>query len=219
MKKIDEMDYEEIAELGDDALDLLVKIECAENGIPLEPVPPEQEFFDIPKDIQGHCVKIDNLWFKNKESAVKLMALINDCREDLFTEHYDWRVGYEFKWLQRMESIPTIETKLFTRKEFIDEKEELLIKRRTLKEQYENQKKLHDSSKEKKRKIADRIYGFFYEAKKRKNDLIKYKTIYGSYLSLANNDQAMAKGFFDKAYKESIEECVYNKLFKGEENV
>ena len=121
--------------------------------------------------------------------------------------------GYDIEWLKNYESEVKIEQKFFYDKLQIQEKEQMLVKRKTLKEQYESDKTRYEKSREKVRKISDQIYGVFYESRKNMERFNRYQSILMEYVKLSEGDSKKARVFFDKAYKEEIEDGIYKKLF------
>lgn len=109
----------------------------------------------------------------------------------------------------------SIEEKTFYDKKQIEDKEQFLVKRKAMREEYEADKKKYDASREKVRKVSDQIYSVFYQARKDVERTERYKKIFEEYVSMAGGNKEQAQAFFDKAYKESIPEDVYTKVFKA----
>lgn len=216
MRKIDEMDINEIVLLTDEQIDIMVRARCMEEGVPLEPRPPESSFFEIPKTVTGFNVKGTEIWFENRSAASELAELLNKHRAELRQKKYEWQTGYDVEWLENYSPEVVIEERLFYDKQQIQDKEALMVKRKTLKEQYESDLKLYEKSRDKIRRISDNIYSVYYEARKTNERVQRAKDTFQEYIALSNGDKEQAKIFFDKAYKESLDEKVYSELFPVE---
>lgn len=216
MKKIQDMTIDEICELTEEQLDRRIKLECADQGIPLLKEPPTIEAFDLTKDVVAYKINGVEFYIKNQESAQELLKFLEKIQSDLFREKYDWHMGYDIKWLQREESEFSITTELFYRQDLVKEKEQFLIKRKNIKDQFEKEKKDYEESSSKYRKIANGVYADYYEAKRTKEQIQKAQDTFKEYVSLADGDQEKAKSFFDKAVKPTLSEEVYERVFQSD---
>ncbi len=211
--KIDEMTADEIVKLTDEEIDLIVKARCLEEGVPLEPLPPASNMFEIPKTIAGYKVAGTELWFEDRKLAESMASLLNTARDKVFQKKYEWQTGYDIEWLEPYQGEIGIEEKMFYDKTQVLEKEALLLKRKNLKEQYDNDLKLYEKSRDKRRKIGDEIYSFYYESRKTVDRIDRARTTFAEYVKLSDGDEAKAKLFFDKAYKNELDPKVYSALF------
>lgn len=214
--KITDMSDDQIIALTEEQLDLLIKVECMEQGVPLEPNPPEQSFFELPKGNLAFKVKGTEFYFESREDADTLAKVITQLAHKRKQAKYDWRTGYDIEWLENYDVEVIVEEKNFYDKAQVQDRESFLVKRKTLKEQYEKDKGLYDKSREKVRKISDDIYGIYYEARKESERVNRYKTTFEEYIKLAGGDEIKARAFFDKAYKDSINPITYAKLFEAQ---
>lgn len=216
MKTIQDMSIDEICELTEDQLDRRIKLECADQGIPLLKEPPNIEAFDLTKEVVSYKITGTNFYIKNQENAQELLRVLEKIQSDLFYEKYDWHIGYDIKWLQRDESEITISTELFYRQDLVKEKEQFLIKRKNIKDQFEKEKKEYEESRSKYRKIANNVYADYYEARRIKEQIQKAKDTFKEYILLADGDEIKAKSFFDKAVKPTLSQEVYERIFPVE---
>lgn len=213
MKKITEMYDEEIVALTEEQIDMLIRVECMEQGVPLEPKVPQQELFELPKSHFGYKVTGTDFWFENRELAMKLAKLIGELRPEMRMQKYEWRTGYDVEWLENFDREVTIEEKTFYDKMQVQDREQMLVKRKTLKEEYEADKKKYDAAREKVRKVSDSIYSIYYQARKDTERVTRYKATFDEYVALAGGDKSKAQVFFDRAYKQDMPEEIYQKLF------
>lgn len=216
MKLLQDMSTEEICALTEEQLDRRVKLECAEQGIPMMPEPPNIEAFDLVRSVTAYQVSGFELYFKGPEAAKEVAALLERHQATIYRRNYDWRTGYDVEWLERSESDIKIETKMFYDSAVVRDREQFLVKRKTVKEDFEKQKKEYEESREKYRKIADGVYTEYYAAKRLKDSIESAKKTYQEYVSLAGGDTDKARVFFDKAFKDKLSDEVYFSVFPRE---
>lgn len=214
--KITEMRDEDIVALTEEQLDMLIKIECMEQGVPLEPLPPELNCFELPKGSLAYKVKGTEFWFEDRADAENIAKAIQAVAHKRRQQKYDWRTGYDIEWLENYEQDVGVEEKTFYDKLQVQDKEAFLAKRKTLKEQYEADKKKYETSREKVRKVSDQIYSVYYEARKENERVKRYKSMFQEYLSMAEGNHNKARMFFDKAYASDLSQELYSKIFPGE---
>lgn len=210
MKLLNEMSTEEICALTEDQLDRRVKLECAEQGIPLIPEKPTLESFDIVRSETGYGISGTSFLFKDLNIAKEFLTLFEKHQAGIYKKTYSWQIGYDIEWMEKEELSLKIETTMFYNREVISSREDFLIKRKNIKDAYEKDLKDYESSREKFRKIADAVYSDFYEAKAKKKSIEDAKKTFSEYLLLADGDTARATVFFEKAMKSRLAEDVYN---------
>jgi len=216
MKKITEMYDDEIAALTEEQLDMLIKVECMEQGVPLEPSVPDQTFFELPKTNSAYQVKGTEFWLEDRGDAARLAKLLSEMASKLRVKKYDWRTGYDVEWLENYETEIRIDEHLFYDKMQVQDKEQFLVKRKALKEEYEKDKKKYDESRDKVRKVSDSIYSVFYSARKDQDKKNRLKKTFDEYVQMSGGDRQKARMFFDKAYAKDIDTDMYSEIFDGE---
>lgn len=216
--KISEMNDEQILKLSEDEIETLVKLECAEQGVRLEPAPPELENRDMTKDVLAFGIKelSDKIFFTSKEAADKVLAVLREVRMETKLKRYDWRTGYDVEWLENFDTELEVTQQFFYKKDLVDSREAALVKRKNQEDSYTQEKREYEASREKRRTIADNIWSWYYAAKKRADDFSKYSKIFQDYFTLADGDRKKARAFFDKAYTGVIPQDAYDKLFPPE---
>lgn len=213
MKLLEGMDLEEICALSEEQLDRRVRIECAEQGIPLPTEPPTIEAFDLTKSVVGYKVSGCEYIFRDPEQAKKLLTLLEGMQAFIYKEGYDYRLGYDIRWIEKHEPALSVETLMYYEAALVREKESFIIKRKTLKEDFDKQKASHDESRAKYRKIADYIYSEFYAARRKQEAIVMAKKTYSDYVLLADGNEEKARLFFDKAFLSKLDPEIYEAVF------
>lgn len=209
MQDIHDLSREEILKLTDSDIDTMVKLQCAEEGIPLMPDPPNQEYFEMNKTVTAYSIPGTEFFIKDQAVAAELAKFLSANSKTIFNKKYDWRTGYEIEWLEPSERDFSFSLANFYDKALIDEKEQFLVKRKTLKEKYDTAKKEYDKSKEQIRKISDRIYSAFYDARTEQEQINQAQKTFNEYLALADGDHDKAERFFSKAFQGKLDEKIY----------
>lgn len=216
MKLLKDMTTEEICALTTEQLDRRVKLECAEQGIPMLPEPPQIEAFDIAKSVVSYRISGTEHFIADIDAAREILSVFEKHKNSIFKKTYDYRIGYDIEWLESRDSEFSIETLSTYDPNIVKDRESFLIKRKTIKDNYSKLEKDYRDSREKYRKIADYVYSDYYEALDKKKRIEDAKKTFEEYLTLTEGDRSKARVFFDKALKEKIPEDVYKSVFPEE---
>lgn len=198
----------EIAALTDEQVSQYVNMGLAEAGIPLTASPPKEAFADyIKKTERAWEINGIALLFSSIESANAVRDVIRANAENIVTEGYDWRLGYDLKWIKPREVLEfEVSEKSFYSEAIINKNTDVLTKIKAAKDSYEGEKKLCDKVSEERAKIADWVWTTRYEAVNFVEKVDRLKNSYQEYVAL---DKENAPKFFIKAWKERVDPDVW----------
>lgn len=205
MKRYDQYSKEELAVLTEEQINTLVDLEIAYAGVmPAErPTPPSYE--DVKMNKSEAAYSVYGIYFKNQSDALAVSGM------QVFRQDYDYAAGgYDYKYLRENTS-NEVKTEFFYKKEDVKRFKDTLIQNKTLKDQYESDKKDYDKYFDSTSKIRTAVWEAYREACRFVNSVNNAKNMYDKYLQLAEGDKAIAKKFFLDAYKdnEDIVEAVF----------
>lgn len=210
MKNITELSEKEILALTREELEGMVKLEMANEGIKILPVPIEPTYETLPAKTQTiYEVTGFTYMFHDEKIAEELSKTIRKIAQETCTTDYNYS-QYDIRWTKQLESytkdalgavkpIP-----LYTKNEAIMVSE---VKQRNdnAKNEYETELAEYNTANEASSDIRDRIFRRYYEVQKKYYDFNVITERYNEYLSIANGDKDMAMKFLKKAYRVSDE--------------
>jgi len=199
VKRIDEMNKEEILALKDEEITTLIDLECAYEGIPLLPdCPSKPEVINHEKDLAAY--EIAGYYFLTSEEAGKVLEVIQSA--DTYIKD-GWNDDAQLKKIKDGDyCCPKIETRKFYSSQKLSEIKNELEENKQLIVAYENKKHNYDDILEKRKKVADKVCSIIDEVTEDQAKQQLYSEEFNRYLKLANNNQEVAMNFLLKAYRE-----------------
>jgi len=198
MKRFHEYDKTEVAAFSDAQVETLIELEIAHKGIePVEaPISPSLESIGISK---SHLAwQIGNIIVSTEEEARTIAAM------NILTEHYNYEIGYEYKWLD-----PDISPKVHQAAYY---KEQDIVRVAKELQDHERKKKIYDSAKSKYSKflkdiseIRSHVWGYMVDAREFRDQVDLAKKTWEKHLVLADQNKEIAEKFFRDAYKDNEE--------------
>jgi hypothetical protein len=197
----------EIAALTEEQVEAEAKVCLMENGIPLgEPMPPGEapEEANFRKSVTGFKVNHFDLFFVDRESAQRLADFLNSEAQNIKKSECEWRIGYDFKWLEPISEGYAVEAEQFYRQNEILEKEERLTKQKTAREQFEREKREYNKQREDRSKAVNWVWDTWRDARDFQSTVDRVAKGFGEYVALCNADECKAFTFFKKAWKDRV---------------
>lgn len=219
MKKINEMNEQEILAMNEEDVQKLIKLHLMEQGIKLLEKPKKPELFEIePADIECYTIPLlDGFAFTNREEAEKVQEALRNATS-LRKVEYDWnKFNGEYKYLEKKkrysykgESDFAIQSMFVYSPELYNKIVDFVVQNKAMVEQVEKDQKEYD---ENLKNSADAIY----EIRQRVSDIRnKYARLDDlsrrfavDYYPLSDNNEEMAIKFLEKAYSLTEEEKEY----------
>lgn len=197
MRRIEDLNREELLALTDEEIKRFIDIECAHEGIsilgdpPNPPIAPEQK-----RNLTLY--KVGDIYFGKKEEAEAVVQLL--ARATLYSFRY--LGGYwdsNFRYAEPTTDVPQIQIE-----NFFDEAEIRAVKSKL--ETYVAEKKVYDRRKDEYEKqvaatesCSSKVYDRISEAREYKDELDHIVRTYNKYLDLAEGDRKIAWNFFESA--------------------
>lgn len=219
MKKINEMNEQEILAMTEEDVQKLIKLHLMEQGIKLLDKPKQPELFEIePADVECYTIPLlDGFAFTDREEAEKVQQALRNATS-LRKIEYDWKkANDEYKYLEKKkrysykgESDFAIHSMFVYSTELYNKIIDFVAKNKTMKEQsakdkqeYENNlKNSKDAISEIRQRVSD-----IRNKYARLDDLARRFAV--DYYPLSDNNEEMAIRFLEKAYSLTEEEKEY----------
>lgn len=219
MKKINELTEQEILSLTTEDVELMIKLRKAEEGIKLIPRPKEPSYFEIkPPDLVMYSCTLfeDSLVFEDIEELNKVLNVIKETKSKYRLE-YNWnKLGSDYKFATKelkqsygAEWHSTNSTQTYS-VELYNEIVDMASQNKKMKEQYEKELKEYEDVISNAKWIEDEINERVLEAREKYWKLESFcRKFRFDYIPLANQDEAVAMNFMDKAYSLTEEQKEY----------
>jgi hypothetical protein len=207
MKRLAEMNRNELLDMTDQQREELTDLECAYEGIPLLPEKPKEVEINYPeRDVTIFVVDGHN--FTDEDEALEYCTFVNNLTS-LVKVDYDWGLGSgDFKYVGRQES-PKRELEkrdVYSHDAYLELKAELK-RTKTQEEVYNTKVHEYKDALEKRTKVYDKIDSAVHdvwEEKHREEGLVK---AYQKYLSLTEDEDIAIKLLKDAYDITAIEEA------------
>lgn len=210
MKRIFDMNDEELLALDEDSVVKLIDYECALEGIPMLPPnpgpPPVAE-----KDVVVY--KVGGFKTTSSEHASCIMKAVVEGPLVKTVYDHNYKDPYIVQIVQDDHDYPKVETELRYSAELWDVIKTGLEKFESCKVEYSRLDKAFKEALAARSDIDDRAWGQISEARTRRNDREEIRSQFARYLELAENNTTVAMNFLLKArpaicgeYPEMIEE-------------
>lgn len=199
MKRIYDMEKEEILALTQEYIEKLIDYECALKGVPLLPPRPlEPDKVNIEPDITAY--EIAGLCLLTAEEAGRILEAINTC--SIYTSTYVPGANCYDKKLIPVDAYtkPKIETKRFYSMEYWDKVKSQKEAYASTKRIYDEDKKKYDEAYSKRSETASCVWEFI-DAVREENRVKDYLTAeFNRYLELTDGNKTIAMRFLKKAH-------------------
>lgn len=216
MKKITEMTEKEVLGLTNEQLELMVKLEMAEQGVKILDRPTEPDYQkETPKDGVAYNINGCTYYALDEKIAKEIGAVIEKHKNSLF--NYSYRSGdYNDKIIKPIDSYSLPHIGSISKEEYYTDAVTLAVRdikkaNKELKEAYEELLKEYNQAQEGKSEIAGSIYGVFRQVSQKYYDFDILRSRYNEYLDLADQNYDVALKFLKKAYSVSDEAEEYIK--------
>jgi hypothetical protein len=196
LKRYHEFTDEEMAVLTKEEINNLIELEIAYNGIlpVMCPESPKLQDIGIVKDQE--FFECNGEFFLNEADAIAF------SRMAVFKESYNYNIGYDYKWLERINDLPVKKVSYYS-EDCITQRQKLIQERTQAKNEYSKKKEAYDKFTKATSSIRNDVWEKYYKALEKEQQVTYAKEQYNKYLSLAKNDEEIAIGFFKNAYKDS----------------
>lgn len=204
MKKITELEEQEILNLSPEDIDLMIKFRKAEEGIKLIKHPIKFELEKIPEpDITVYSLwGFNNILFTDIKECQAFADTINMLKT-ICTKNYKGDIGYNIQYKSKFskeDNIKINSEKIYS-KEIFDTYSEIIKVNNKKETKYNELLKEYRENYDNSKYIEDEIYNRINEVRDKYNNLERYSKLYEEYLVLANGDSEVAINFLSKAYK------------------
>ncbi len=207
MRKLEEMDHEEILALSEDQIERMIDYRCAESGIKLllRPVEPED-----PK-IEGDVIvySIANINSEDLDFIQKILTLITKNKDKIVETDYDYNgPGSDYSyvkpvdWYTRSNYFEINKKIVFSSHKFDQLKSELTAYHHA-KSSYKSAKEEFSKADNERSEIAKSVHREINAHRALSEQLKAAKENYDRYLDLSDNDTAMAGKFWNDAFEEA----------------
>lgn len=194
MKKIHEMTDQEILALDSEALENLVKVRYAEEGVKLMSLPTPIEKKEYKGDLKFY--EVNGVYFKTFEDAEIFAAAM---RPSYKLEYV--RNNYSLKFAVPVGEFETkIDTVMLFSEDFANTISHEKKRYDEAVDAYKTAKQEYDTNYNEAQWIRDEIYGKYDETRAKYSRLNDLRARYQEYLSLAENNPEIAISFLTKAY-------------------
>jgi hypothetical protein len=204
MKRLNEMNYVELAAMTSDEVDTLIKLEAAHEGIQIPGQPPAEPEIKslVKKTVTVWSVDGVSVHFGTKASADRVASLLAELSDqgDTFTSDYDYATGYEYKHAVKSEICPKASEVKYYSKSDLHLHQAVLNAQKAAKEtydkvstEYKNQSKAFEG-------IRGDVWNAVCAARDQRAREERLSQVFDEYLELAGGDKSVALGFFDKAH-------------------
>ena len=205
MKKIQDMDHQEIIALSEETLKRMVDYRCAEDGIPILECPTAPDEPAMETDQVAY--QVEGLTVTDRELAGKLSLLLVDNKDGFFKVNYDYKLGSKYQYLElvrndyRGEAFGSINKITVYSRDTINAQATALADYKIKKDQYNKDSENYKKWSSERTGIVNEIYGVYNEHVGAERNLEHARREFERYLELAGGDLAIAFRFYDKAYK------------------
>ena len=199
MKRLDDYSNEELLILKQEEIERLIDFECAHNGVPLLPDPPDKPIVKNP-DPDLELYYIEGFCLQNKEDADRVIEIINSMSR-MKDEYYNR--GY----------VSDDDLVNFTiKKEFSKHLKNLSKGQREtarkIEENYKELKDAYDRIVQDRKEIINMVNSAITDAREEQNKIIRFKRLYARYLQLAEGEKDIAMNFLKAATNEDDHEYI-----------
>jgi len=206
MKKLEEMNTQELAELDEAGIDKLVQFEAASEGLKFAARPLELQVKrpSIERKMEGY--KVGDIIFERQEDALAVAKMPR------FKEGYDYRSGYSLRWLEASEDTE-VKTVVYYEKADVMANVSELRQMEEDKKAAEDAMKAYQSYQEGLAAIRSDIWSKVFSAKRKAYEVEQAKAKFEEFKVLADGNEETAERFFIKAMSgnEEILEAVLGK--------
>jgi hypothetical protein len=196
LKRYHEFIDEEMAALTTEEINNLIELEIAYDGILPVQCPESPKLQDI------GIVKDQEFFECNGEFFIHEADAIAFSKMAVFKESYNYNIGYDYKWLERINDMPVKKVSYYS-EDCITQRQKLIQERTQAKNEYSKKKEAYDKFTKATSSIRKDVWEKYYKALEKEQQVKYAKEQYAKYLSLAKNDEEIAIGFFKNAYKDS----------------
>jgi hypothetical protein len=195
LKRYHEFIDEEMAALTTEEINNLIELEIAYDGILPVQCPESPKLQDI------GIVKDQEFFECNGEFFIHEADAIAFSKMAVFKESYNYSIGYDYKWLERINDMPVKKVSYYS-EDCITQRQKLIQERTQAKNEYSKKKEAYDKFTKATSSIRKDVWEKYYKALEKEQQVKYAKEQYAKYLSLAKNDEEIAIGFFKNAYKD-----------------
>jgi hypothetical protein len=195
LKRYHEFIDEEMAALTTEEINNLIELEIAYDGILPVQCPESPKLQDI------GIVKDQEFFECNGEFFIHEADAIAFSKMAVFKESYNYNIGYDYKWLERINDMPVKKVSYYS-EDCITQRQKLIQERTQAKNEYSKKKEAYDKFTKATSSIRKDVWEKYYKALEKEQQVKYAKEQYAKYLSLAKNDEEIAIGFFKNAYKD-----------------
>lgn len=203
MKFLDDYEQLELAELTEEEIEILIEIECAQEGVkipgphPVEPI----EVGDIEPDRK--VWRVPEFTFEDEAEAAHVMDVIRGCKTVVALMGYPQRINPSENPLERRDT-PILD-RVYSEGFYQSTQAERENHKRSV-ELYREAKKEFDELQGAYLDIRDKVYGVQLEAKARVGRYRRLQDQWKEYLELAGGNDKVASGFMINTYEAELGE-------------
>ena len=207
MKRIWDLNDEEVLSLTDEQVARFVDIECAHEGAPIEPdyPGPKPEVEDPECDQVLYNVTGVPYYFDDKAVADALAAAFTGARMFDTKKIGTIEVVRDIPSYHSPQDFGTVSTKAVVSMQSYDKHREAIEANAALIRKWESAKSEYDSAIRERRKAADSVYEYVAEARKRDMRRKQLEKALAEYVALADGDETIALRFLHSAYPDAAD--------------
>ncbi|HEY6438332.1 MAG TPA: hypothetical protein VIY47_17225, partial [Ignavibacteriaceae bacterium] len=176
-----------------------IQIEIADAGIKPCVVPkvPQLEDVGIVKD--DVFFSVGGVLFRKKEDAIRVASM------DIYTEKYDWNIGYTHKWAEKAIELQIQEVAFYHQADCL-RLAPVLQRIKVQKEEYEKDKSAYDKFLSSTTKHRDYVWGKIRDARTKEYEIQNAIDAINKYKEISAGDVEIALKFFNKAFTDENSE-------------
>lgn len=208
LKKIEDMDVEEILALTGDDLEVMIKLQMAEDGIKILSAPDVPGYKDSPDlDVVGFtCDMLNAVILPNADDVRAVIKVIVDCGGKYINHDYTLGVdvahGDPTQNEYGSDRAAIVSKKMYS-KGMVADHESVIKINNQIKSDYEKQRTEYNETQKEASAIRESIYVKWREVRNERWMMEDWVRRFREYVKLANGDHEVAENFFAKAYKGS----------------
>jgi len=183
----------ERAKLTEEEVKVLLDVELMTKGVK-KVIAPELKVIQEVKVATETWFEVDDIFFKDAETAQKFIAL--DPRKST----YDYASGYDYRYAEPFKQEITQKT-LYSQQEVLN-LSTILKQNKQAKEENEKLLSQYDKDIKEQNKVLNCVWEDYWQCRARESDLQKIRDTKSEYLKMTNNDEVLAIEFLKKIYSE-----------------